>query len=75
MASSADERKIDNMTFNGMHIFSTIDSALKSSYFQVQIDEKTKFIHKETACWLLIDKASRLPADRLSRVIETIKEH
>jgi hypothetical protein len=75
MAPSADERKIDNMTFNGMHIFSTVDSALKSSYFQVQIDGKTKSIHKETACWLLTDRARRLPADRLSRVIETSKEH
>ncbi len=32
-------------------------------------------VHKQTACWLLTDKASRLSADRLSRVIETSKEH
>ncbi|CAF3996865.1 unnamed protein product, partial [Rotaria sp. Silwood1] len=72
---NVDEIKINKMNFNGIRIFDSINPALKSSHFQVQINNKPKFIHKQTACWLLTDKASRLSADRLSRVIEANKKH
>ncbi|CAF1614234.1 unnamed protein product [Rotaria sp. Silwood1] len=71
---SVDESKTEKINFTGMRIFDSINPAMKNSYFQVQINNKTKFIHKQTACWLLTDKASRLSADRLSRVIETNKK-
>ncbi|CAF4867134.1 unnamed protein product [Rotaria sp. Silwood1] len=71
---SVDEIKTEKINFTGMRIFDSINPAMKNSYFQVQINNKTKFIHKQTACWLLTDKASRLSADRLSRVIETNKK-
>ncbi|CAF3047779.1 unnamed protein product [Rotaria sp. Silwood2] len=67
---NVDEIKINKMNFKGIRIFDSINPALKSSYFQVQINSKRKFIHKQTACWLLTDKASRLSADKLFRVIE-----
>ena len=66
MTQSVDEIKTKKVNFTGMRIFDSINPALKNSYFQVQINNKTKSIHKQTACWLLTDKASRLSADRLS---------
>ena len=74
MTQSVDEIKTEKVNFTGMHIFDSLNPALKNSYFQVQINNKTKFIHKQTTCWLLTDKASRLSADRLSRVIEINKK-
>ena len=74
MTQSVDEIKTEKINFTGTRIVDSINPALKNSYFQVQINNKTKFIHKQTACWLLTDKASRLSADRLSRVIETNKK-
>ena len=74
MTQSVNEIKTEKINFTGTRIFDSINPALKNSYFQVQINNKTKFIHKQTACWLLTDKASRLSADRLSRVIETNKK-
>jgi len=66
MTQSVDEIKTEKINFTGTRISDSINPALKNSYFQVQINNKTKFIHKQTACWLLTDKASRLSADRLS---------
>ena len=74
MTQSIDGIETDKMNFTGMRIFNSINPALKDSYFQVQINNKPKFIHKQTACWLLTDKASRLSADRLLRVRETKKK-
>ena len=74
MTQSVDEIKTETINFTGTRIVDSINPALKNSYFQVQINTKTKFIHKQTACWLLTDKASRLSADRLSRVIEINKK-
>ena len=74
MTQSVDEIKTEKINFTGTRISDSINPALKNSYFQVQINNKTKLLHKETACWLLTGKASRLSADRLSRVIETNKK-
>ena len=62
------------MNFTGMRIFDSINPALKDSYFQVQINNKPKFLHKQTTYWLLTDKASRLSADRLLKIRETKKK-
>ncbi|CAF1230955.1 unnamed protein product [Rotaria sp. Silwood1] len=74
MTQNFDEIKTEKINFTGIRIFDSINPGMKNSYFQVQINNKTKFIHKQTACWLLTDKVSRLSADRLSRVIETNKK-
>ncbi|CAF1414720.1 unnamed protein product [Rotaria sp. Silwood1] len=60
MTQNFDEIKTEKINFTGMRIFDSINPAMKNSYFQVQINNKTKF--------------SRLTADRLSRVIETNKK-
>ena len=83
-ADSADDSSSDDETdnvssfsasgksqFHGMRVFDTIPSPLLNSYFSVQIDGKKKYIHKQTACWLLTDSNNRLSADRLRRVQQT----
>ncbi len=71
--TSSDEIKTNDMNFKSMRIFDTINPLLSDSYFRIQIKHKIKFLLKQTACWLLTDKASRLSADRLLRVTETYK--
>ncbi len=48
----------DEMNFFVMDRFEKINPELNNSYFQVKINDKYKFIHKQTVCWLLIDKGS-----------------
>ncbi|CAF1483731.1 unnamed protein product [Adineta steineri] len=69
-----DELKTTRLTFEGLRIFDKINPILKNSYFRVQINGKVKYIHKQTCCWMLTDKTSRLSADRLSRIIKASKE-
>ncbi|CAF4106901.1 unnamed protein product [Rotaria sp. Silwood2] len=54
--------------FRGMRVFDTISPSLTNSFFCVEIDGKKKYVHKQTACWLLTDKKPILSADRLKRV-------
>ena len=54
-----------NLSFMELRVLDTIPSSLLNSYFCVQIDGKTKYIHKQTACWILTDSNSHLSADRL----------
>ncbi|CAF4780503.1 unnamed protein product, partial [Rotaria sp. Silwood2] len=65
ITQSVGQIKIIKMDFNDIRIFDSLNPALKSSYFQVQINNKSKFIHKQMVWWLLTDKASPLSADRL----------
>ena len=55
----------------GMRIFDSVDHDQSSSYFEIVISGNKKFIHKQTACWLLTEETSRLSSDRLSRVKQT----
>lgn len=72
--SSDDEDSIPNVTasgksqFHGMRVFDTVCPSLRNSYFHVKIDGNKKYIHKQTACWLLTDDKASLSADRLKRV-------
>ncbi|CAF4720600.1 unnamed protein product, partial [Rotaria sp. Silwood1] len=57
--------------FSGMRVFDSIDQAHKNSYFEVEINNKRKFLHKQTACWYLTEGKGHLSSDRLSRVKQT----
>ncbi|CAF1316963.1 unnamed protein product [Rotaria sp. Silwood1] len=57
--------------FSGMQIFDSIDQAHKNSYFEVEINNKKKFLHKQTACWYLTEGKGHLSSDRLSRMKQT----
>jgi hypothetical protein len=56
--------------FGGIRIADNINPLLKESYFKIKINEKTKYLHKQSACWLLSNKTARLSSDRLPRVMQ-----
>ena len=53
---------------HGMRVFNTIPASLSSSYFRIDADGHVKYIHKQTAAWLLTDDKTHLSSDRLKRV-------
>jgi len=59
--------------FFGTRIKDKINPDLVNSYFKVKINDTTKFLHKQSAAWLLTDKNDRLSTDRLSRVMGSSK--
>ncbi|CAF2146013.1 unnamed protein product [Rotaria magnacalcarata] len=68
-----DEEEILNSTrsnFDGIKIVDNINPALKDSYFKIKINDKIKYLHKQSACWLLYSNSTRLSSDRLSRVMQ-----
>jgi hypothetical protein len=62
-------------TFQGMRVYDQIDPSKKSHYFQITINCKTKFIHKQTAARLLTENKNRLSSDRRTRVQQTSKQY
>ena len=61
---------VQGATFSGMRVFDTVRPELAKSYFQIEIDSKKKFIHKQTACWVLAENKAVLSNDRLTRVMQ-----
>ena|SRR5437868_2398907 len=59
--------------FSGTRVKDKINPDLANSYFKVKVNDTTKFLHKQSAVWLLTDKNDRLSTDRLSRVMEASK--
>jgi hypothetical protein len=56
-----DDDEIDTIatektTFHGMRIRNSIGTNLTNSYFRVIINNTEKYIHKQTACWMLTEK-------------------
>ncbi len=69
-----DTRNLINTTkedFVGIKVLNTVQPPLEHSYFKVTIDDYTKYIHKQTACWLLTGEKSKISNDRLLRVQQT----
>ena len=67
----SDDEDILNSTksdFEGIRIVDTINPALRQSYFKIKLNGKIKFLHKQSACWLLSNNITKLSSDRLSRV-------
>jgi hypothetical protein len=61
--------------FQGMRVYDQIDPSKRSHYFQIIINYKTKFIHKQTAARLLTANKNRLSSDRRARVQQTSKQY
>ncbi|CAF2961994.1 unnamed protein product [Rotaria sp. Silwood2] len=61
-------------TFQGMKIFDEIDPTKKNNYFHIMINNKPKYLHKQTAARLLTTSKNCLSSDRLSRVQQTRKQ-
>ncbi|CAF1556262.1 unnamed protein product, partial [Adineta ricciae] len=41
--------------FNNMKIFDEIELSRRDSYFKMKINDSYKYVHKQSACWLLTD--------------------
>jgi hypothetical protein len=48
-----------------MKVYNKVSTKSKDSYFEVLINGKVKFIHKQTACWVLTKEENKISADRL----------
>lgn len=79
--SSEDDEPIDyhvtssKEEFQGMRVYDQIDPSKRSHYFQIIINYKTKFIHKQTAARLLTANKNHLSSDRRARVQQTSKQY
>ncbi|CAF1327655.1 unnamed protein product [Rotaria sp. Silwood1] len=61
-------------TFQGMKIFDKIDPTKKNNYFHIMVNNKPKYLHKQTAARLLTSNKNCLSSDRLTRVQQTNKQ-
>jgi hypothetical protein len=69
-----DPRDLINTTkedFVGIKVLNSIQPHIEHSYFKVTINDDTKYIHRQTACWLLTGEKSKISNDRLLRVQQT----
>ncbi|CAF1019546.1 unnamed protein product [Rotaria magnacalcarata] len=60
---------VSNSTSRGMHIYDSIKPSVAQSYFKVTVNSQNKYLHKQTACWLLTHDKSSLSLYRLKRVM------
>jgi hypothetical protein len=54
--------------FSRMRVYERIRSQLKNSDFKIRINGTIKYLHKQTACWLLSEQKQTLSSDRTVRV-------
>ena len=62
-------------TFEGIKIRERINLSLEHSYFEIKLNDKMKYLHKQSACWLLSSSTTTLSNDRLSRVVQKTAEN
>ncbi|CAM2728841.1 unnamed protein product, partial [Rotaria socialis] len=61
--------KVISTTFQGMRVFDSINPTLAKSYFIVNINGTTIYLHRQTAAWLLSNDKFTLSSDRLKRIM------
>ncbi|CAF1309855.1 unnamed protein product [Rotaria sordida] len=59
--------------FFGIHIKDKISPYLVNSYFKLKINNIIKYLHEQSALWLLPEKTDRPSIDRFSRVMQSSK--
>ncbi|CAF3344806.1 unnamed protein product [Rotaria sp. Silwood2] len=70
MDSDGIENDLQDGKMPGMRVLDRVCPELAKTYFKVEIDDKTKFIHKQTACWFLTENKAWLSNDRLVRIMQ-----
>ena len=60
--------------FDGMRIHDHVDPSNIHQYFQININQKKKYIHKQTAAHVLTSNKHYLSSDRLARVQQMNKQ-
>ena len=70
--SSDDEAVLTSQksNFDEIKIRDHINPSLAHSYFKIKLNDKVKYLHKQSACWLLSNNITKLSSDRLSRVAQ-----
>ena len=58
-------------TFKGMRVHDQIRPHLVNSYFKIRINGVRKYVHKQTACYILSEQKQTLSSDRTKRVTQT----
>ncbi|CAF2142358.1 unnamed protein product [Rotaria magnacalcarata] len=61
--------KVISTTFQGMRVIDSINPTLAKSYFIVNINGTTIYLHRQTAAWLLSNDKFTLSSDRLKRIM------
>ena len=56
---------IGRQNFYGCRIYDKVNPKQVNKYFDIRIDTSLKFLHKQTACWLLTHSGHRLSSDRV----------
>ncbi|CAM4973298.1 unnamed protein product [Rotaria socialis] len=60
--------------FSGMKVFNMVQPHIEHSYFKATINDDIKYMHNQTACWLLTGEKSKMSTDRLLRVQQINKK-
>lgn len=66
--------KTSKQTFEGMRVYEKVNPTKISSYFEIFINNKRHYMHKQTAARLLTTNKNRLSSDRLVRVQQAAKQ-
>ena len=60
---------VSSTNLRGMRVFDSINPALTKSYFVINNNDTKKYLHKQTAAWLLSKDKPTLSSDRLTRAM------
>lgn len=71
--SSDNLGKVSFSTFQGMRVFDSVNPTLSKSYFIVNINGVKKYLHQQTATWLLSKDRPTLSSGRSKRVMTDYK--
>ncbi|CAF3816716.1 unnamed protein product [Rotaria sp. Silwood1] len=64
---------VSAVTYQGMRVFDSINPNLSKSYFVININGTKKYLHKQTAVWLLSNEKPTISSDRLRRFMTNRK--
>ena len=58
----------------GTRVYDAIKPGVQNTYFKVSMNNQTKYLYKQSACWLLTKETNKLSNDRLLRVMQNRRE-
>ena len=70
-----DLSKVQQQTFQGCRVYDKVSATEAFKFFRIRVGNSIKYVHKQTACWLLTDGKNRLSSDRLMRVRQSGRWH
>lgn len=56
---------VNASSYQGIRLFDNVKQELTNSYFKVNINNENKYLHKQTACWILEKDKASLSSNRL----------